>query len=196
MNYRINNSLNLFGTLIFTVIALINQEVSVFYMMYLFWWQEIIEIFGSVFSKFMNGVSFSSATKLLFQSLLMMGVYLIFIVIIFGFVFSFKHQKLFTIFAEVLFFKNTSFNLNLLLAVLLMVLKVKDKQIDEENHGPFSTNMLILHISIILGTILHFVSMRFWGDTLEGSFYPYLISAIPFLVLKTVVQFYGNNKKD
>ncbi len=196
MNYRINNSLNLFGTLIFTVIALINQEVSVFYMMYLFWWQEIIEIFGSVFAKIKKGVSFSSATKSLFQSLLMMGVYLIFIVVVFGFVFSFKHQKLFIIFGEVLFFRNTSFNLNLLLAVLLMVIKVKDKQIDEENHGPFSTNMLILHISIILGAILHFVSMRFWGDPLEGSIYPYLISVIPFLILKTIVQYYANRKSD
>ena len=195
MKHQLSNNLNLFGTLVFSVIALVNQEISVFYMLYLFWWQELISIFGSVFSKIKKGFPFFKSLKSLGQSLFLMGIYFVFIVVMFGFVFSFRNEKLFSIFAEVLMFMNVSFNLNLLVALLLMLVKVFQDQIVHEDHEIFSSNMIVLHISIILGAGLHFLIKDYFDDSFDSkSIVPYIVSAVPFLILKTVFEYYKNKE--
>lgn len=195
MKQKLSNNLNLFGTLVFSVIALVNQEISVFYMLYLFWWQELISIFGSVFSKIKKGFPFFKSLKSLGQSLFLMGIYFVFIVVMFGFVFSFRNEKLFSIFAEVLMFMNVSFNLNLLVALVLMLVKVFQDQIVHEDHEIFSSNMIVLHISIILGAGLHFLIKDYFDDSFDSkSIVPYVVSAVPFLILKTVFEYYKNKE--
>jgi len=195
MKHQLSNNLNLFGTLVFSVIALVNQEISVFYMLYLFWWQELISIFGSVFSKIKKGFPFFKSLQSLGQSLFLMGIYFVFIVVMFGFVFSFRNEKLFSIFAEVLMFMNVSFNLNLLVALVLMLVKVFQDQIVYEDHEIFSANMIVLHISIILGAGLHFLIKEYFADSFDNkSIIPYIVSAVPFLFLKTVFEYYKNKE--
>lgn len=184
-----NNALTgfgLFGTIVLTIFALINKEITVFYMLYLFWWQALIEIFAKMIREYRITRSFSSAYRSGKPTFFMMGMYWVFIVLLFGIVFPFGNFDLFAINVQVLSFQNIPFVLNLGVMILVSTLQSNTKPgKDPIDFGPFSPKMIILHISIILGAFVHFGIRHYYPESFENSIYPYLFSAIPFLLLRT-----------
>lgn len=183
-------AVGLSGTVMLTVIALINKEITVFYMLYLFWWQALIEIFAKMIREYRITQSFSKAYARGRPSFPIMAGYWIFIVVLFGFAFSFSNYDLFAINAEVLMFRNIPFVLNIALTIILVAINSRSNS--EENilnFGIFSPKMIILHVSIILGAFVHFGVKHYYPNSFENSIYPYLFSAIPFLLLRTYFDY-------
>lgn len=177
---------NLLGTSAITIIALINKEITVFYMLYLFWWQALIEVIANFIHLLRLKIPFKIAFGNLKAVLFLLGIYFVFIFILFGFVFSFSNDDLLTINFQVMTFHLLSFNLNILLFLGITVFKLfqMTTQIDSINFGVFTPKLLILHISIILGAVVHFGIRHFYPETFAESIYPYILSAIPFLLLQ------------
>lgn len=178
--------LALLGTLTFSIIALINKEITIFYMLYLFWWQALIELLTKIFTQIKNGGGAVVTFVKSYPTFFILVLYWIFIVILFGIVFSFQNLDLLVLNATVLYFKNIPFVLNLILLIVLAGFNFFTNQnsLDFEV-GFFSVRLLILHISIILGTFIHFGLMHFYPDSFKTSIYPYLFSAVPFLLLRS-----------
>lgn len=180
------NGVGLFGTVALTIFALINKEITVFYMLYLFWWQALIEIFAKMIREYRITHSLSKVYNIGKPGLFMMFIYLIFIVILFGVAFTFSNEDLFIVNAQVLAFQNIPFVLNLALFGVIAIINAFSKSEDELiNFGIFSPKMAILHISIILGAVVHFGVQHYYPESFEDSIYPYIFSAIPFLLLRT-----------
>lgn len=178
--------LSLFGTLALSILALVNKEITVFYMLYLFWWHALIDLFGKIFTDIKKGGSVGATFKKSFTALYILAMYWIFIVILFGIVFSFYDLDLFVLNAQVLSFQNTPFVLNIILMILIAVLTFNSNQESNDTEiGFFSGRMLVLHVSIILGAFVHFGMRYFLEDTEKTSIYPYLLSAVPFLLIRT-----------
>lgn len=185
------SKLSLLGTFLFTVIALINKEITVFYMLYLFWWQALIEILTHFGFQLKNNFPFNIAWKANHSAFFLMGLYFVFIVILFGIVFSFSNFDLFALNAQILVFRNIPFALNVILSLSLALTKLFTQETDEgtdAGFGFFSTKMIILHISIILGAFIHFGIKHYYPETFEDSIYPYILSAVPFLLLRAYVD--------
>lgn len=178
--------LSLFGTLALSVLALVNKEITIFYMLYLFWWNALIDLFAKIFTDIKKGGSVWATFRKSSSALYILAMYWIFIVILFGIVFSFYDFDLFVLNAQVLSFQNTPFVLNIILMILIAVLTFNSNQESTDTEiGFFSARMLILHVSIILGAFVHFGMRHFLGDTEKTSIYPYLLSAVPFLLIRT-----------
>ncbi|WP_417431791.1 hypothetical protein [Halpernia sp.] len=183
MNSNYFAKINFFGTLILTVLALINKEITIFYMLYLFWWQAFIEILSALIKKIVLKESFVEISKVFFPTFFVMFAYVLFIIILFGFVFSFYDIKLFALNSQILYFKNDIFNLNLGLTTILAISHFFSNSNKNLDFGPLSAKMLILHISIILGFTLNF-GIKFFLNEVDSSLL-YLLSAVPFILLKT-----------
>lgn len=185
------SKLSLLGTFLFTIIALINKEITVFYMLYLFWWQALIEILTHFGFQLKNNLPFNIAWKANHSAFFLMGLYFVFIVILFGIVFSFSNFDLFALNAQILVFRNIPFALNVILSLSLALTKLFTQETDEGadvGFGIFSTKMIILHISIILGAFIHFGIKHYYPESFEDSIYPYILFAVPFLLLRTYVD--------
>lgn len=185
------SKLSLLGTVLFTVIALINKEITVFYMLYLFWWQALIEILTHFGFQLKSKVPFYKAWKTNNSAFFLMGLYFVFIVILFGIVFSFSNFDLFALNAQILVFKNIPFALNIILSLSLALIKLFTQDADDGSDAGFgilSTKMIILHISIILGAFIHFGVKHYYPESFEDSIYPFILSAVPFLLLRTYID--------
>ena len=156
-------------------------------MTYLFWWQAVIEIAAN-FSQLLRlklplRIAFAHLKHVAF----LLGIYFIFIMVIFGIIFSYSNSDLFTINVQVFAFRNTSFVINILLFLGLTtfsLLRSKNPEVSV-NAGIFTPKLIILHMSIVLGAFLHFGIRHFYPESFNDSIYPYFLSAIPFLLLQT-----------
>ncbi|SEF59351.1 hypothetical protein SAMN05421847_0404 [Halpernia humi] len=183
------------GTLVLSIYALYNKEISVFYMLYLFWWQALIEIFTVIIINFKKTKNFINSAKLVSSSFFLMFIYFIFIIVLFGFVFAFRNEDLIMLNFQVFFFRNTTFNLNILLMLIFAVLYFNSEKnifYANQNFGVFSNRMLILHVSIILGAVIHFGSQHFLDVRFTKSIYFYIISALPFLIIKSIFEWHDS----
>lgn len=183
------------GTLVLSIYALYNKEISVFYMLYLFWWQALIEIFTVIIINFKKTKNFINSAKLVSSSFFLMFIYFVFIIVLFGFVFAFRNEDLIMLNFQVFFFRNTTFNLNILLMLIFAVLHFNSEKnifYANQNFGVFSNRMLILHVSIILGAVIHFGSQHFLDVTFTKSIYFYMISALPFLIIKSIFEWHDS----
>jgi len=186
-----------FGTftlLLITVIAMLNKQVSVFYIVYFFWFQELLRtiisfIFAMRYEKRENKTI--SLGGLFMISLFPLSVYLVFIVVLFGFMLNWGNLDLLRLNFRTMLFKNVFFNINLILfaaEIILYYYLNRKEMIFSENIQIFSRNHLILHISILLGALLQFLVVRkyeniFTPENLWGS----VLVVVPFLILKIVL---------
>ncbi|MFN3667585.1 MAG: hypothetical protein ACK4S0_15590 [Sediminibacterium sp.] len=90
---------------------------------------------------------------------------------------------------KILFFKNWFFNINLLISLFEHLYFRKTKKIEGTQIGIFTPNMIVLHMSIIIGGVLMFFVVKrmpevFTPDNFWGS----VIIIIPFLALKKIIQ--------
>lgn len=175
-----------------TALSVWSGQTTVFYVILFFWWNEFIRIIIDriFFKRNKNAVLASNNTTSIFGSIIQMGVYFIFIVVFFGFIANWNNDVLIFTNMKVLFFKNWFFNINLLfVAVERILLHIKQTPVTV-SFGSFTPNMLVLHVSIILGVILMLFIVRNFPETftptnLLGS----VLIIFPFLVIRALALY-------
>jgi len=121
----------------------------------------------------------------------MMFIYGVFIIAFFGLFANWKNQDITIANLEVLFFKNWFFNLNLIFILVLRVYSNMKQKQSKSFFGAFTPNMIVLHVSIIIGAFLMFFVVKnypafFHPNNLLGS----VIIISPFLILKVLSQYF------
>ena len=168
--------------------AVVQGQATVFYLLYLFWWHElitiVIEYFYSKSSK--NKYSDLITPSFFFPKFFMLFIYIVFIVVVYCFIANWGNDRLFIFNINVLLMKDWLFNFNLLgFIVYEWYLRYYYQNEIKINLNPFSGRMIVLHISIILGGFLYFFVVKrfpeiFTSENLWGS----VLIATPFLLLK------------
>ena len=177
-----------------TALSIWSGQTTVFYVILFFWWNEFIRIIIDrfFFKRNKNAVLASNNTTSILGSIIQMGVYFIFIVVFFGFMANWNNDVLIFTNMKVLFFRNWFFNINLLFVVLERIfLHIKQTPV-KVSFGSFTPNMLVLHVSIILGVILMLFIVRNFPETftptnLLGS----VLIIFPFLMIKAFIAYFN-----
>lgn len=183
-NSKVATYLSLTAMIVFTVIELVNKQTSVFYILYLFWFDECIKTFFDRIkyqfkrNQIDNPLGFKANVK---QRFFFLFVYFIFIVILFGLVMDRKDFDLIGINLTVLTFKNSFFNYSLLTFILRELYLYCNTSEKSEATSIVSNGVIILHISIILGIFIWFLSTRKFQLNPELA---NILVILPFLFLK------------
>lgn len=178
--------------LLLTALSVWSGKSTVFYVIYFFWWNELIRILidGIFFRKNKNAVLGSGKNASVFSSVIQMGIYFVFIVVFFGFMANWNNQELILMNMSILFFQNIYFNINLVFVAIERVLLHRSQRPTRVSFGTFTPNMIILHISIIVGAALMFFVVRNFPETFTPSnLWGSVIIILPFLLLKVAIQF-------
>jgi hypothetical protein len=182
-----------FFTLI-TLLSVLSGETTVFYLIYFFWWNELCRlIIDGIFAKRNpNATIRTSQGNNGFASFFIMFVYFVFIVVFFGIIGSHSHDEIFSTNMGILFFQNWFFNANLIFIILERIFLHLSKESLVIHLGGFTPNMIVLHISIILGALLIlFVVKRFPDVFTPDNFWGSVVIVLPFLILKAIVSKLG-----
>ncbi|MDG4714341.1 hypothetical protein [Winogradskyella marincola] len=187
--------------LIFTVLTALSVgygQTTVFYVIYFFWWSEFIRIIiKSIFQRFnKNNNSNQLEAKLMFGSLFMMLIYLVFIIVFFGLIANWNNSEITLTNMKIMFFRNWFFNINLLFVLLEHIYINLNSNNTIAVFGQFTSNMLVLHISIILGGIIMFFIVKPFPETFSpDNLWCSVLIILPFLLLKMGMQFILSPKK-
>ena len=187
--------------LIFTVLTLLsvlNGQTTLFYLVYFFWWNELIRIAVDriCYKQNPNSILRNGVQGSVLGSLSQMAIYFVFIVVFFGLMANWKNTEIMIANIQVLFFQNWFFNLNLIYVLIERVYLHQQHLPVQVSFGHFTPNMIVLHIAIILGGILMFFVVKnfpatFTPDNLWGS----VIIISPLLVLKMVVSYFFTSRE-
>lgn len=181
--------LNVFVFTLLTLVSLLFGQTTIFYLIYFFWCNELINmIVDRIFYKKYTAVVEIHG----YGSLFVMAIYGVFILVFFGLIANWKNNDLIMVNLEILFLKNWFFNINLLFVLAERIYLHKTKQPMLLSFGSFTANMIVLHISIIVGGLLMFFVVKnhptiFTSDNLWGS----IIIILPFLLLIIAVNHYS-----
>ena len=172
--------------------SMLQGETTVFYLVYLYWWHELI-------ASVLDGIYFSAVAKQSKKQTLMnpiggriflLSMYLVFIVVLFGFMSNWENDTLLKIYITVLVFRDPVFTLTLAGILINEWLGRYHSSLTPRNvGGPLSGRMLVLHLSIIMGAVISFMVVRkfpqfFTPDNLWGS----VLVSVPFLLLKAYMD--------
>lgn len=181
-----------------TIFALIQGQISVFYIIYLFWWEELLRIIvNGIFNK--KYTAYGITTKLddnhprlqqsIGSAIFMLGIYLIFLIVFFGLIANWDNKNLLFINIEVLLFRNWFFNLNLIYILIHQINQRRQILGVMPIEGAFTPNMIVLHVSIIMGAILHFfVAKKFPSIFTPDNLWGAVIMILPFFLLRFFIQ--------
>ena len=179
--------ISLFFMTVLTLITVVTNQISVFYIIYLFWFDEFLRtIFNFIFYFFkregiVNPHFYLGTIK---SKMFVLFVYFIFIFICFGLMIDWKNSDLILINLSVLVFKNELFNFTIITFLgreLLLYFKNDTSTIIE--HFFLSNRVIVLHISIILGMfILGFLPKSIYENSNSNILSGVII--VPFLLLK------------
>lgn len=177
--------------LLLTLLSIINGQTTVFYLMYFFWWNELIRIIVDKFyaKKNPNASNKDWKSSDFTGGLFSMGIYWVFLVVFFGFIAASKNSKIIFTNMEVLFFQNWFFNINLIFVLVERIYLHRKHQPLTIYFGAFNPNMIVLHVSIIVGGIMMFFLVKQFPETFTpenkwGS----IVIVLPFLLLKILNQ--------
>jgi hypothetical protein len=179
---------------VLTLMSVLSGQTTVFYLLYFFWWNELIRLVVDrlCYKRNPNAVYEDGHGKNFGESLFLMGIYWVFLVVIFGFIAATNTEGTDIIIANmrVLLFHNWFFNINLIFVLLERLYLHKTRQPLQIYFGAFNPNTIVLHISIIVGAVLMFFLVREYPDTFtpENRWGSALI-ALPFLLLKMGMQY-------
>ncbi len=177
---------------ILTLLSILNGQTSVFYLLYFFWWNELIRLVVDrlCYKQNPNAVYEDGHGKGFGESLFLMGIYWVFLVVVFGFIAGADSTAIIIANMQVLFFHNWFFNINLIFILLERIYLHKTQQPLQIYFGAFNLNTIVLHISIIVGAVRMFFVVKNYPDTFTpknrwGS----VLIALPFLLLKMGMQY-------
>lgn len=183
---------DLFLFAVLTLLSVLNGQATVFYLLYFFWWNELIRsvVDRLCYKRNPNAVYEDGHTKGFGESLFLLGIYWVFLVVIFGFIAGVDSTEIIIANMAVLFFQNWFFNLNLLFVLLERIYLHNTRQPLNIYFDAFNPNAIVLHISIIVGAVLMFFVVREYPKifTPENRWGSALI-ALPFLLLKMGIQY-------
>lgn len=189
----IYNWTNLLLTVLLPAVGLIMGHVSVFYIIYLYWWHELI-------SSVMDAVYFPAYKRLhpevtvgnpLFSRFFLLVIYFVFIVVLFGIMSNWGNEKLLTLNLMVFIFRDIGFNLSLIgLVVNEWWLRQYRPAAYVIQQNPFSGRMWVLHLSIIFGGMLYMaVTTGFFKGFKTEHPLTAVVAAVPFLLLKAFAAY-------
>lgn len=177
--------------LILTLLSIINGQTTVFYLMYFFWWNELIRIIVDKFyaKKNPNAINKDWQSSDLKGELFLMGIYWVFLIVFFGFIAASNNREIIITNMEIIVFQNWFFNINLIFILLERIYLHKKQQPVTIYFGTFNPNMIVIHISIIVGGIMMFFLVKrfpvtFTPENPWGS----IVIVLPFLLLKILNQ--------
>lgn len=171
--------------LIIAVLGLYGGKVTVFYMVYLFWFQELIRTlidFSYLFWRKKGIVQKLDFIKQSFGSFFILWIYVVFIVLLFGLMLNWGHQQLIADNMMILLFRNWYFNINLLLFFAEYTYFRSKADNTDLQLQIFNSRHIILHISIILGAMIQLAilpRLKVSDNQLVS-----ILTVIPFLLLK------------
>lgn len=172
-----------------TIVEVFSNKVTIFYIIYLFWFDEFFKsLFNFIAVKRLDK-NHSLRDKMLSEVKLrfsFLGGYWLFIVVFFGIIFAFDNFQNFGFNVMAFTFKNIYFNLSVFTFLLRELVLLRSKNaILEENISMLSNGIIILHLSIIFGVLLYFISLE--KLNIEPH-YLNLIAIAPFLLLKLLFE--------
>lgn len=177
--------------LLLTLLSIINGQTTVFYLMYFFWWNELIRIIVDKFyaKKNPNAINKDWQSSDLKGELFLMGIYWVFLIVFFGFIAASNNREIIITNMEIIVFQNWFFNINLIFILLERIYLHKKQQPVTIYFGTFNPNMIVIHISIIVGGIMMFFLVKrfpvtFTPENPWGS----IVIVLPFLLLKILNQ--------
>lgn len=192
MNTSVNNKtakyISLFVILAFTIVEVYYKQTSIFYILYLFWFDEFIKtVFERITytfkkDKIENPLKFLQNVK---GKFFMLFVYFVFIVIVFGLVIDRKDFDLIGVNLTVLAFQNTFFNFSIVTFVLREFYLYMNLSRNNDDNYSVSNGIVILHLSIILGIFSWYLLTKKFQVPLE---FIGIISITPFLLLKLIFE--------
>ncbi len=191
--------IDLFTMLVITLLGITQGQVTVFYIIYLFWFQELIRTsvdFVYLFRQKKGIAEKFDCIKISFGSFFILFIYVVFIVLLFGFMLNWGNRELLGKNILVLVFRNWYFNINMLL-FLAEYIYFRNKADNSSLQMPlFSRRHIILHISIILGALIQLAVVPHFH--LENNPWSSALVILPFLLLKILLdkgENAGTNKK-
>lgn len=180
--------IDLLTTIVITILGLFQSQVTVFYIVYLFWFQELIRTVVDFVYLFLKKKTISEKfdfIKSTFGSFFLLFIYLVFIVVLFGFMLNWNNRKLLNNNVLVLMFHNWYFNINILLFLAEYIyfrVKIKDSALQLYI---FNRRHIVLHISIILGA---FIQLAIAPNFNINNILTSALVIVPFLLLKTLLD--------
>lgn len=179
-----------------TLLSILNGQTTVFYLIYFFWWNELLRLLIDriLYKKNTQSVFLGDGKSSVFSSLFIMAIYFVFIVVFFGFIAASDSTELIIVNMEALFFQNWFFNCNLIFVILERIYLHKSNHPLQITFGGFTPNMIILHISIIMGGMLLFFVVKNFPETFTPkNLWGSVLIALPFLLLKMGASYLSNN---
>lgn len=180
--------LSLAAMVLLTILAVANKNISVFYIIYLFWWDEVLKSVFDLFkywSKKHQLINTSEFGHTLRGRFFFLFIYIVFIIVFFGFMIDWKNQDMIGLNFEVFMFMNPLFNFSLLSILLREIYLFRHPEESIKTHHLFSRGIITLHVSIILGILLWaFITLKL--QYLEN--YAVVFAIIPFMLLKVLFE--------
>lgn len=174
--------------LIITLLGVINGEVTVFYIVYLFWFQELIRTVVDavfVFNKSKTTTAKSIFVSSMISSFFLLFVYLVFIVVLFGLILNLGNEKLMQQNILVVIFQNWYFNITMLLFSVEYIYFRKNEDNTSLALKIFNRRHIILHLSIILGGL---IQMSLVPRLDLNIIWHSAVVVLPFLLLKIYID--------
>ncbi|WP_111669407.1 hypothetical protein [Algoriphagus litoralis] len=184
--------------LIFTCItaaSIVQGQSTVFYILYFFWWNELIRILVDRIAVKFNPNAQVTENGGIGSSLFLMGIYWVFLVVFFALIATWDDQELSFVNLEILTFQNWFFNANLIFVLLERIYLHQRQAPLSVSFGGFTLNMIVIHISIILGGILmFFVVKNYPGIFTPENRWGSLLIISPFLAIRMGVDWFSSSK--
>ena len=183
---------------VITLLAVFKGQATVFYLVYLFWFQELIRtlidltINNFKANKIVDKIDVIRST---FFNFFLLFVYGIFIIVTFGLLLDFKNKELFKQNILVFFFRNWYFNINLILFSIQYIIYRHQSQKTEVAITVFNKRHIILHLSIILGAVIQMILVP--RLPIDQNIWTSVLVIVPFLLLKIFLdRDYENSEKE
>ncbi|WP_045470770.1 hypothetical protein [Winogradskyella sp. PG-2] len=197
---RIAEILSLIVFSILTILAISKQQISVFYIIYLLWIDEFLKtIFDFLKSRFKSNTitDLSTYRKLVRSRFFMLGIYVIFIIVFFGFLLDWKSTDVINGNFEVFLFKNVWFNFSVLSFFIREVIEYHYESIPQPNaHHVLSKGIITSHLSIVFGVFIwSFISGKIVETDFDFSSYGSALAIIPFLIIKFIFEIMEINNR-
>lgn len=174
--------------LIITIFGIIQGQVTVFYIIYLFWFQELLRTLVDLFHVILHKKTAQDkiiALRLAFGNFFLLFIYFVFIVVTFGLMLNWGDKELMGQNILVIIFRNWFFNTNLLLFLLEYIYFRNQTDNSNLELKVFNRRHIILHISIIVGA---FMQMAIAPRLHIVGIWVSVVTIAPFLLLKILLD--------
>ena len=190
--FQIYRWLNLFFVILVPAYAVLNGLTTVFYILYLYWWHELISssLDGFYFYLHRKRNPGAAIRNPVWSRMFLLGVYFIFIVVFFGFVSDWGNSKVMVTNVRVLMLNDLYFMANLA-GLLLNEWWLRYQYATKYNStpDPFTGRIIVLHVSILGGAVMYFWLMQEYPQTfVPGNLWGSVIMITPFLMAKAILS--------